>query len=259
MNREQEKIKVLLKCYDAIAHTTRENLDGYDSEWLEMKLVHLNAYIALTMEKITDIYEVEQTELAEKREIRKIEEEIIESNLKNAKDEYPISWDEVDKEREKAKKKTLETLTKPLSKEAKKKYVGTHSKAGKAPNTAMTSAKRRVKNPVMGKNSLWNRVRHYAKKPEKDVTDKEKHEVVAYVETLKVNKKMMVKDALKKIGISHSRYYRWRNLEGLSIKCIECGTGKTPQWRQYQDGIYCNACGIKKYRKGLKKKNRGKK
>ena len=69
----------------------------------------------------------------------------------------------------------------------------------------------------------------------------------------------MVKDALKKIGISHSRYYRWRNLEGLSIKCIECGTGKTPQWRQYQDGIYCNACGIKKYRKGLKKKNRGKK
>ena len=129
MNQEQEKIKVLLKCFDAIAHTTRENLDGYDSEWLEMKLVHLNGYIVLTMEKITDIYEAE---MAEKREVRKIEEEIIESNLKKAKDKYPISWDEVDEEREKAKKKTLETLTKPLSKEAKKKYVGTHSKAGQS-------------------------------------------------------------------------------------------------------------------------------
>ena len=244
MNREQEKIKVLLKCFDAIAHTTRENLDGYDSEWLEMKLVHLNGYIALTMEKITDIYEVEQTELAEKREIRKIEEEIIESNLKKAKDEYPISWDEVDKEREKAKKQTLETLTKPLSKEAKKKYVGTHSKAGKAP-------KRKL--------SLWNRVLQNSRKPEKEVTDEEKHEIVAYVQKLHKNKKMKVGAALTKIGLDSWKYYRWRKNEGLQMKCKQCKTSQTPQWRQYADGIYCNACGIRKYRKAMKKAGKGKK
>lgn len=259
MDNEREKIRILLKCFNAIQHGANEDLSGYDSEWLELKLLHLTQHIKLSMSKVTDLYDLEQIEIEQKKEVRKLEDEIIEENLKRAEKGYDVSWAEVDKRREQAKKKTLETLTKPLSKKAKKKYVGTHTKAGKAPNTAMTSAKKRVKNPAMGKHSLWNRVRHCARKPEEDVTDKEKHEVIAYVETLKVNRKMKVKDALEKIGISHSRYYRWRNLEGLTIKCKECGTGKTPQWRQYQDGIYCNACGIKKYRKGLKKQNRGKK
>ena len=258
MNREQEKIKVLLKCFDAIAHTTRENLDGYDSEWLEMKLVHLNGYIVLTMEKITDIYEAE---MAEKREVRKIEEEIIESNLKKAKDKYPISWDEVDEEREKAKKKTLETLTKPLSKEAKKKYVGTHSKAGKAPSRFQEKKFKQIQ---------------YYRKLIKEIGEGTHPsqlgkiiEIMEYFEHLK-KYQGTVEKTLKQLTLSPHKFYKWKKRLESGFKynpkkskkyifCVACEATETPQWRKYDDGIYCNACGIKKYRRGLKKKNTGKK
>jgi hypothetical protein len=175
-------------------------------------------------------------------EVQKIEDEII-------KEKYPISWDEVDERREKvnrerAKKKTLNTLTKSLSKGAKEKYEATHMKSGKAPK---------------GKLNLWNRVLQNSKKRENELNDEEKHEIVAYIQKLKTNRKMKIKDALKKIGLDSWKYYRWRKKEGLVVKCKQCKTSNTPQWRQYKDGMYCNACGIKKYRKGLKKKNRGKK
>ena len=192
MNREQEKIKVLLKCFDAIAHTTRENLDGYDSEWLETKLMHIGDYITLSMEKITDIYEVEQTEIAEKREIRKIEDDIIEDSLKRAEDGYEISWEEVDRRREQAKAKAYNTLTKPLSKDAKKRYTG-HSKSGKAPTTKQVSYYR-------------NLAKNIKVKPTKKDMKKVK-EIYEYITLLRRHMNLNV--ALKKLKMSTRKYYSW--------------------------------------------------
>jgi hypothetical protein len=231
MNEERKRTEILLKCFDHLRFASQENLTGYDSEMLELKLMHMAQVIALSMDKLEDQYAIAYEE---RKEVKKIEKEIIRSQEDKKK-----------REREEAKKKTLETLTKPLSEEAKIKYIiGTHTKAGKAPTK---------------KTTLWNRVYRNCKKPEKELNDEEKHEIVVYVQNLHKNRKMKVGDALRKIGLDSWKYYKWRKNEGLVLKCKQCKTSKTPQWRQYKDGIYCNACGIKKYRKSLKKKNRGKK
>ena len=214
MNREQEKIKVLLKCFDAIAHTTRENLDGYDSEWLETKLMHIRDYITLSMEKLTDIYEVEQTELAEKREVRKIEEEILEENLNKVDEEYSISWDEIDKQREEARKKAYKTLTKPLSKKAKKRYAG-HSKSGKAPKIGSVannvSSKRKLKTKDVS--YYRNLAKTIKVKPLKKDMKKVK-EIYEYITLLR--RHMILNVALKKLKMSTRKYYSW--FKALKVK-----------------------------------------
>lgn len=198
MNNEQEKIKVLLKCFDAIGHTTRENLDGYDSEWLETKLMHIRDYIILSMEKITDIYQAEQTEMAEQREVRKIEDEIIEESLKRAEEGYDVSWDEVDRRREQAKKKAYETLTKPLSKKAKKRYSG-HSKSGKSPRIKM---KKKTK-PVSYYRNLAKNIK--VKPSKKDA--KNVKEIYEYISSLRRHMTLTV--ALTKLKMSNRKYYSW--------------------------------------------------
>ena len=30
--------------------------------------------------------------------------------------------------------------------------------------------------------------------------------------------------------------------------CLQCGATETPQWRTYDDKLFCNACGIRYYR-----------
>jgi hypothetical protein len=270
MNNEREKIRILLKCFNTIQHGANENLSGYDSEWLELKLIHFKDHINLSMEKVTDLYHLEQIDNEEKKEVRKIEEDLLKEtyleNLKKAEKKYPISWEEIDKDREEAKKKTLETLTKPLSKEAKKKYVGTHTKAGKAPPKGKTIGFTEKK---------FKEIHHY-RKLIKEV-DAEAHpsqlgkvvEIMEYFEHVR-KYRGSVRNTLKQLKLGSKKYYTWKKrLESgfkynpkkskKYISCVACEAIETPQWRKYEDGIYCNACGIKKYRKGLKKKNRGKK
>jgi len=258
MTNEKEKIETLLKCFEHLSYATQENLIGYDSEWLELKLVHLTHHIKLSMNKVKDLYDIEQIDIEQKREVRKIEDDIIEENLKRVEKGYDVSWDEVDKRRELAKKKTLETLTKPLSKKAKDKYVGTHTKSGKAPQQ-----------------KKFKQI-HIYKQMIKEI-DAEAHasqlgkviEIMEYFEHVR-KYQGSIKKTLKRMKLSSKKYYTWKKrLESgfqynptkskKYISCVKCETVETPQWRKYEDGIYCNACGIQKYRKGLKKQNRGEK
>ena len=256
---ETKKIELILKCIEHLGFASQENLKGYDSEMLELKLLHLSQVIGLTMKKVADLYEIEKLESEERREVQKIEDEII-------KEKYPISWDEVDERREKAKKKTLDALTKPLSEGAKKKYEAAHMKSGKAP----------PKDKKTGFTEKRFKQIHIYRQMIKEI-DAEAHpsqlgkvlEIMEYFEHVR-KYRGTIKKTLKQLKLGSNKYYTWKKrLESgfkynpkkskKYISCVACKTTETPQWRKYKDGIYCNACGIKKYRKGLKKKNRGKK